>query len=188
MKLVIGVPIVVLAAATMASAQPAMVINEGADEVTTIKAKVEAVDVAKREITLTGPLGRTVTYTVGDRVKNLAQVKVGDELVLKYSEALSVDLRKGGEAGRQKTTTTTPTITAQPGAMPAAAKARQTTITANVERVDPARQVVLLQGPGGRYVEVKVKDPAAFKTIQPGDKVDATYTEAVLIEVVTPGK
>ena len=188
MKIAIGVPIIVLAAATLASAQPAKIIDAAGGEITTIKAKVDAVDVAKREITLTGPLGRTVTYTVGDEVKNLAQVKAGDELVLKYAEALSIDLRKGGEPGRQKTTTTTPVITAPQGAMPAAAKARQTTITANVERVDAARQVVLLQGPGGRYVEVKVKDPAAFKTIQPGDKVDATFTEAVLIEVVTPGK
>ena len=68
------------------------------------------------------------------------------------------------------------------------AQARQVTITANVERVDATRQVVLLQGPGGRYVEAKIKDPAVFKTIKPGDKIDATYTEAVLIEVVAPGK
>ena len=38
-----------------------------------IKAKVDAVDVAKREVTLTGPPGRTVTLKVGEQVKNLAQ-------------------------------------------------------------------------------------------------------------------
>ena len=74
-------------------------------------------------------------------------------------------------------------VTAAPGAKPGAAQARQVTITANVESVDATRQVVLLQGPGGRYVEAKIKDPAVFKTIKPGDKIDATYTEAVLIEV-----
>ena len=79
-------------------------------------------------------------------------------------------------------------MTAAPGAKPGAAQARQVTITANVESVDATRQVVLLQGPGGRYVEAKIKDPAVFKTIKPGDKIDATYTEAVLIEVVAPGK
>src|SRR5262245_26684189 len=189
MKFAIGVPVVFLAAATLAVAQPAKIMDgAAAAEVTTIKAKVDAVDVAKREVTLTGPLGRTVTYKVGDQVKNLAQVKAGDELVLKYAEALTLDVRKGGEAGREKKETTTPVVTAQPGAKPAAGQARQVTATATVERVDAARQVALLQGPGGRYVEVKVKDPAVFKTLNAGDKVDVTYTEAVLIEVVAPGK
>jgi hypothetical protein len=175
--------------ATFAVAQPAQIAEAGlAADVVTVKAKVDAVDLAKREVTLTGPLGRTVTLKVGEQVKNLAQVKAGDELVLKYAEAVTLDVRRGGEAGREKTSTTTPMATAKPGEKPAAAQARQVTITANVEKVDPARQVVLLQGPGGRYAEVKVKDPALFKAIKVGDKVDATYTEAVLLEVVAPPK
>ena len=174
---------------TWAFAQPAQIQDAAvAADIVTVKAKVNAVDLAKREVTLTGPLGRTVTLTVGDQVKNLAQVKPGDELVLKYAEAITLDLRKGGEPGREKTSTTTPIVTAPPGAKPGAAQARQVTITANVEQVDAKRQVVLLQGPGGRYAEVKVKDPAVFKSIKAGDKVDATYTEAVLVEVVAPGK
>ena len=44
-------------------------------------AKIEAVDVANRVVTVKGPLGRTVSLKVDDRVKNLAQVKVGDEIV-----------------------------------------------------------------------------------------------------------
>jgi hypothetical protein len=189
MDTAIVVPVLFLAAATLAMAQPAKIMDgAAAAEVTTVKAKVDAVDVAKREVTLTGLLGRTVTLKVGEQVKNLAQVKPGDELVLKYAEALTLELRQGGEAGREKTSTTTPMVTAPPGAKPGAAQARQVTITANVERLDAARQVALLQGPGGRYVEVKVKDPAVFKTIKVGDKVDATYTEAVLIEVVAPAK
>jgi hypothetical protein len=47
---------------------------------------------------------------------------------------------------------------------------------------------VLLQGPQGRYVEVKVKDPAVMKDVKPGDSVQATFTEAVLLEVVGPAK
>jgi len=189
MKVALAASMVLSTAAALATAQPAKIMDAGAaGEVTTIKAKVDAVDVAKREVTLTGPLGRTVTLKVGEQVKNLAQVKAGDELVLKYAEALTLDVRKGGEAGREKTSTTTPMVTAAPGAKPGAAQALQVTITANVESVDATRQVVLLQGPGGRYVEAKIKDPAVFKTIKPGDKIDATYTEAVLIEVVAPGK
>ncbi|HET9046161.1 MAG TPA: hypothetical protein VFO33_04315 [Casimicrobiaceae bacterium] len=176
-----------VAFATQAAAQPAEVINgAAAADVTTIKAKVNAVDLAKREVTLTGPLGRTVVLKVDERVKNLPQVKAGDELVLKYAEAVSIAVRKGGDAGREKVETATPPVTAASGAKPGVAAARQERLTANIEQLDAKRQVALVQGPGGRYVEVKVKDPAVFKTLAVNDKVDLTFTEAVLIEVVPP--
>ena len=43
-----------------------------------IVATVEAVDAAKRQVTLKGPKGNVVPLTVGPDVRNLAQVKVGD--------------------------------------------------------------------------------------------------------------
>ena len=186
-KLTHALAIAGVALAAQAAAQPAQIIDGAmAADVTTVKAKVNAVDLAKREVTVTGPLGRTVVLKVDERVKNLPQVKAGDELVLKYAEAVSLDVRKGGEAGREKVVTTTPPMTAAPGAKPGVAAARQERWTANVEQLDAKRQVALVQGPGGRYVEVKVKDPAVFKTLAVNDKVDLTFTEAVLIEVVAP--
>ncbi|MCX6922999.1 MAG: hypothetical protein NT154_07295, partial [Verrucomicrobia bacterium] len=44
----------------------------------TLTASVEAIDPATREVTLKGPLGNTVTFTVDQRVKRLDEVKVGD--------------------------------------------------------------------------------------------------------------
>ena len=61
-------------------------------------------------------------------------------------------------------------------------------IVANVERVDAAKNVVLLEGPNARYVEVKVKNPALMKDIKAGDKVEVTYVEAFLVEDVGPAK
>jgi len=176
-----------LAAMPVGAQQPQVADAKAAAEMTTITAKVEAVDLANRTVTVKGPLGRTVALKVDDRVKNLAQVKAGDEIVLKYFEAVSVALVKGG-AGRSATTTSTGPVTAPAGAKPAAAMAQQTKIVARVDKVDPARQVVLLEGPGGRYAEVKVKDADVFKNIKAGDDVDITYTEAVVVEVVTPKK
>ncbi len=157
----------------------------GAD-VTTLQAKIEAVDVAKRLVTVKGPMGHVVTLKVGDQVKNLAQVKVGDEIVLKYLEAVSVALTTGGGA-RSATTATSAPVTAPAGAKPGMAMARQTKIVAKVDSLDAARQEVLLHGPKGNYVEVKVKNPAVFKSIKVGDNVEVTYTEAVVLDVVKPG-
>jgi hypothetical protein len=184
---------IALAIASPAAAQPAPAAKPqvmdaaGAADVVTLTAKIEAIDVAKRMITVKGPLGRVVTLKVGDQVKNLAQVKVGDEIVVKYAEAVSVKLEKGA-VGRSETVTSTGPVTAPAGAKPGVVAAQQTVIVANVESVDPKRQVVLLLGPKGNYAEVKVKDPNVFKDVKVGEKVQVTYTEAVVIDVVTPKK
>src|SRR5690242_5474435 len=46
---------------------------------TTVTATVDAIDLDNRTVALREPNGRTVTLKVGDRVKNLPQVHVGDQ-------------------------------------------------------------------------------------------------------------
>jgi hypothetical protein len=173
------------AAPAAAPAAPQVMDTMGVADVTTVTVKIEAVDQANRLVTLKGPMGKVVTLKVDPKVKNLAQVKAGDELIVKYAEAVSVKLEKNVE-GRSATTTTTGPVSAPAGSMPKGAMATQTTIVANVQSVDAKKQEVLLEGPGGRFVEVKVKDPAVFASIKPNDKVAVTYTEAVVMEVVAP--
>ena len=95
------------------AAAPKVMDAAGAVDVTTVTAKIEAVDQANRTVTLKGPMGKVVTLKVDPKVKNFAQVKAGDEIVLKYAEAVSVKLEKG-VAGRSETTTTTGPVTADP--------------------------------------------------------------------------
>jgi hypothetical protein len=181
---------IVTAFALPATAQQAanpMLDGKVAGEATTITAKVESIDLAHRIVVVRGPMGRSVALQVDQRVKNLAQVKVGDDLVFKYLESVSLEL-KSGSGGRMETSTSTGPIAAPMGAKPGVAAASRTTMVANVEQVDKVHNVVLLQGPQGRYAEVKVRDPAVMQAIKVGDSVQATYTEAVLLEVVGPAK
>lgn len=170
-----------------AIAQPVVKDAVGAAEAVKITAKIVAVDAATRTVTVTGPMGRTVKLVAGDAVKNFAQIKVGDEVVLRYAESVSVVLERGA-VGRSETVTKSGPMTAAPGAKPAIGGVKQTTIVANVERVDAANSKVLLEGPNAGYVEVKVKDPAVMKEIKVNDKVKITYTEAVLLDVEKPKK
>ena len=73
------------------------------------------------------------------------------------------------------------------GAKPGAAAAQQTKIVARIDTVG-ANGVVLLEGPNGKYVEVKVKDPNVLKELKAGENVEITYTEALVVDVVTPKK
>src|SRR5262250_1367641 len=60
----------------------------------TLKASVEAVDPETRTVTLKGEDGESRTFQVGPEVKNLKQVKVGDDVILQYKEALAISVSK----------------------------------------------------------------------------------------------
>jgi hypothetical protein len=147
----------------------------------TISAVVEAIDQTTREVTLKGPQGNVVTVTAGPEVRNLAQVKVGDMITVRYVEALTLTLKKDGKELRSKTEQESSTR-AKPGEQPAGAVARQVEVTADVIAVDAKKQSITLRGPK-RTVELKLRDPEQFKLVKVGDQVQAVYTEAVAVAV-----
>ena len=57
-------------------------------------AKVENVDYNRRKITLTAPNGGTVTLSVNKRVKNFEEIKRGDTVLARVTEAIVMDIRK----------------------------------------------------------------------------------------------
>lgn len=59
-----------------------------------LTAKVEAVDYAARTVTLRGPEGNRRVVKVDDRVKRLNDVKPGDEVVVRHTEAVAITVDK----------------------------------------------------------------------------------------------
>jgi Cu/Ag efflux protein CusF len=153
----------------------------GVAQTVKIAATITAIDPATRSVTLKGPQGKEITIIAGPEVKNFAQMKVGDQVNVEYVEALTLELKKGSTAPVARTDQAAAGA-AKPGERPAGLAGRQVTITAEVVGLDPATQTVTLRGPQ-RTVELKVRDPAQFKLVAKGDRVEATYTEAVAIAV-----
>jgi hypothetical protein len=151
-----------------------------------ITASVEGVDAANRIVTLKGPRGRVVTLPVAPEVQNLDQVKAGDIVVVRYLEALSLELKKSGAGVRERTEIQT-VAGAKPGEHLAAGEVRLLTVVGDVVGVDPKRQIVTLRGPR-RTVDVKVRDPNQLRLLKVGDLVEATYTEAVAIAIESAPK
>ena len=153
----------------------------GVAQTVKLTATITAIDAATRALTLKGPEGKEVTLTAGPEVKNFAQMKVGDQVNVEFVEALTLELKKGSTAPVARTEQAAGAA-AKPGERPAGAVGRQVTIIAEVMNVDAKTQVVTLRGPQ-RTVELKVKDPEQFKRVAKGDRVEATYTEALAIAV-----
>ena len=151
-----------------------------------ITATVEAIDVAKREITLKGPKGKVMPLSVAPDVRNLEQVKVGDQLVVTYVEALSLTLKKDGKEIPTRNTKTD-AVRSAAGAKPGGAVAEHTKVTADVIAIDQKTHMVTLRGPK-QEVDLYVADPAQLKLIKVGDQIEAEYTQAVAVAVEPPKK
>ena len=151
------------------------------ENVATVKATVQAIDLATRVVTLKGPKGNVFDLKVGEEAKNLPQLKVGDEVVAQYYESIAVEVKKPGEPGG--VTASGALATAEPGAKPGGVVANQVTVTTTVEAIDPKKTHVTLKGPEGNSVKVIVRDPKNLKNVKVGDQVVITYTEALAISV-----
>jgi len=146
-----------------------------------ISASVEAIDKAQRTVTLKGPKGNLKTVTAGPDVRNFDQIKVGDMVVVRYLESLTLTLKKDGKELLTKSEATD-AARAKAGEKPAAIAGRQVEVTANEIAVDAASQTVMLKGPQ-RTVDLRIPDPKQFKLVKVGDQIQATYTEALALSV-----
>jgi hypothetical protein len=147
-----------------------------------ISAQVVAIDKATRTVTLKGPQGHAVDIVAGDEVKNFDQIKLGDFVVARYAQALTLELRKTKvKAGEP--TVREEAARAKPGERPAAAGVREVTAIADVIGVDAKKSTITLKGPRGNVVTLDVKNPDQFKVVKKGDQVEATYTEALAVSV-----
>ncbi len=147
-----------------------------------ISAKVVGIDKGTRTVTLKGPEGNTVDVVAGDEVRNFDQIKVGDFVVARYTEALALDLRKT-KAGRRDVTVSEGATRAMPGERPAVSGERRITAIAEVIDVDPKKSTITLKGPRGNVVVLNVQNPDQFKVVKKGDQVNVTYTEALALSV-----
>ena len=146
------------------------------------QATVAAIDPKTRMVTLKTPDGKESTFYVDERVRNLPQVKVGDEVRIAYVVALAWKLNKSNKAAPSPEVETAVTR-AEPGAKPAGGVARRISFTASVESIDLANGTVTLKGPEGNSRAFKARNPDNLKKVKVGDLVDITYTESVAVKL-----
>ena len=151
-------------------------------EAAKMSAQVVGIDKATRTVTLKGPKGNVLDVVAGDEVKNFDQIKLGDFVVARYVQALTLELAKT-KAGIREGAEKDAVVRAQPGERPAGAAARQVTVLADVIGVDPKKRTITLKGPKGNVVALDVQNPDQFKVVKKGDQVAVTYTEALALSV-----
>jgi hypothetical protein len=156
----------------------------GSSQTITARAKVQAIDVAAREVTLVGPEGNVFTLHAGDAVRNLDKINVGDTVVATYYASIMLVLSAPGtqvpdnqvDAARAR---------AAKGQMPAGALATRVIVTGTVVGVDLANHTISLVNPSGGKVQTfgvtDARQQAALKRVKVGDSLTAIGTEAFAI-------
>jgi len=153
--------------------------------VVTATATVLAIDHQTRMVTLLKSNGERVHFRVSDEVKNLPQVKKGDQVNVTYYESIALHLRKRGR-GRMGVTVDEDAARAEPGQLPAGAVAQETTVTSKVVAIDRRNQTATLLLPSKERITFPVQDPSRLDRVKVGDLVKLTYREALAIAVERP--
>jgi arginine repressor len=153
-------------------------------DVKTVKATVKEIDQATRHVVLQTADGKTHEFTVGPQARNLAQVKVGDEVIIQYQEALEVDVTEADPTKPlPQPTEAIATERSEVGKKPEGAIARTVTLNGTVESVDMAKKTAVIKGSGGNTVEVKMQHPERWEKVKVGDTITAKYSEALALSV-----
>ena len=150
-----------------------------------VTASIESIERSTRAVTLKKENGEYVTITVPSDVAKFDAMKVGDKITVRYYDNVVLRVKAPGEKDKD---TDTAALTGSAGARPGGTGATQRTITATITHIDAAIPSITFSGPNGWKYSSKVADKEALKKVKVGDKVDITWTEAVLISVEPPKK
>jgi len=154
-----------------------------------VKISAQVIGIAKetRTITLKGPKGKVVDIVAGDKVRNFDQIKLGDMVVVRYVEALTLELKKAASASGE-VTVVEEVKRAKAGEQPGVAGGRKVSALAEVVAVDPKASTITIKGPRGNEVTLDVLNPDQFKVVKKGDQIEVTYTEAIALSVESAAK
>jgi Cu/Ag efflux protein CusF len=145
---------------------------------------IQQIDTTGRFITFKNDDGTEDTVWASPDVKRFDELKVGDKVNLSYYESTVYQVRKPGDPPLTPGSSTATTGTS--GTLPGGTSARQTVKTVTVKAVDPTAGTITVTTNDGHSVIRKVEDKTKLTGVQPGDKIDIVYTEAVLISVERP--
>jgi hypothetical protein len=152
-------------------------------DMVTVTAKVAAVELQSRTLTLEKTDGTYTTVVVPESYTRFPGIKVGDTVTARYYD--NIVFRKLNP-GEKPVDSTSGGIVPAPGTRPAGTASMQRTVTTKITGIDEKIPSITFTGPNNWVYSTKVKDRNLLKTVNVGDLVNITWTEALSIEVTPP--
>jgi hypothetical protein len=153
-----------------------------ADQVTT---KVLAVDAAKHQVVLEGAEGQQVHVQLSDQAKNLANLRVGDQVKVEVQRSVAAYLDTDVDKGLPGTVERSGELRNAPGTEnPGGEAYRQIQVQLKITKIDLKNNQVTLENPQGQSKTLDVKKPeiqARLKDLKVGQSVVVTYTDVLKV-------
>jgi len=144
--------------------------------------KIVAIDSTTRQVTVEVE-GRLRTFPVKPDVKRFGELKVGDTLAADYYEAVVMEVRKPGAPAPQAASGGE--VMRVPGlaVRPSGALVQQQVASVEVKAIDTKTPAITVLTEDARVLTMKVRYPERLKAVKVGDKIDVTYTEALIVKI-----
>jgi hypothetical protein len=156
------------------------------EDLETVTAVVEAINTKTRVVTLRGEGGKVIVFEASKEVVNLPQVKVGDQVVVKYYKALAAQLKPKGSTASSDVLYDGAAARAEAGQHPGMFAASTVSADVRIEAIDLKTNTVSFIGPAGVLRETQVVKPEMqelLKTLKVGDIVELSYFEGLAASV-----
>jgi hypothetical protein len=144
---------------------------------------IEAIDHTSRAVTLRLKDGTDETLIAGPEIARFNELKVGDIVDMTYVESLVVQVHKPGDDNVPSGTATDIALTRGRGPRPAGTLGQQVKTAVTVKAVNPSVPSITVLTADGHTITRKIDDRKHLDGVKPGDKLEITYTEALLMSI-----
>ena len=176
----IGAAIIAVASLTSPAAAQKTVTEAGAT--VSVTAAIREIDAAKQYVVLRSDEdGSDVGLFAPPEFARFNELRVGDRVTITYYESIVYRLRRPGSP--RSPVSEEVAEAESKSALPGATYSHQLTESVTVKAVDPDHSSITVIGRDGRAVVRRVNDISNLEGIKPGDRIDITYTEALLAAV-----
>jgi hypothetical protein len=159
--------------------KPGAVVTEVVEGVVTVR----SVNYQDRTVILEAEDGQLVTVNVPAAAQNLYQVYAGAQFRVRYLQSVAVFISPVG--GTPSADTATSVELAPKGATPGGLVVEVRQVQARVDAIDYANRTVVLTGPEGNSVKLKVDERVKrLNEVNVGDIVVVGYTQALAAEMI----
>ena len=165
-----------LAISIAALAQKAVTQGEAVE----MTAEIVAIDKDARIVTLEDEDGEIEEVVCGPEVKRFDELKVGHKVTFRYYESIVSQIRKPGDPAPPSGASA---LVRGTGPKPGGTLSEQTSATVTITEIDAKVPSVTVKTEDGRTMSFKIEDKKNLEGVKVGDKVDITYTAAVMITV-----
>jgi Cu/Ag efflux protein CusF len=143
-------------------------------------ATITAINHSNRVVTLKDAQGNLEDVQCGPEITRFNELKVGDIVTFSYHAAVVYQITKPGDSTAPAAGAA---VTRGQGVRPSAAVTQQMKTSVTVQAIDPAAPSITVQTADGHKMTALIEDKKNLEGLKVGDKVEVTFTEALMVTV-----